>query len=867
MNDLRRGRCGTSDIECDPRRAPATAATDFECVPLAAGTRARTVRLSFSTAPVVTRDEFPPSRTVLEKPLMMLTVLATVVLAAAAPMEQIACVTCSTPSCDLPYSLPACPGAPEQGHVASLRGRCEMGQASACTQLASVQGAWDVWAAASTLSPACGSRAPAACREAARMLLQPAPRGPGKRVSASVLLSRGCEAGDAEACSDLAAMLRSAMPLSSVQGATCPAALDAKACAAGSPRACTESALSKLIGGTGADASFGEARRLLQFACDRGSPLGCEHLGFTFASELAGVSIDLAKSAALREKGCAQPAPESGAVCARLAVELGGIPAFELPSLFREDRGRIRRHIRPRALAPDAPRARRIAEEACQRGSGEACLVLAKLLGAHTDQRVPALMRGCDHGSADACSQLFRAFQAGDGVTRDLRRALEYADRACRFGAAEPCGALAEHDAGSPGSRSAQLWMEMLRLGLPPEVPEWSRGGQLSLVASLAAGGDSGASPASFTRFVISICGPEAARVGNDGGCAELAATALLTSSNAPGRAALLEMLQELYRQSRTQLAELTCDDTAVRLVPAGHDPASSQPSGAEIRPYAWSSFPLGLAYEHGIGVTVDKRKALELYAEACSLRIGNACVGAALLRTSPPGPGTPANGDLDPSSTLELATGFEELAEAKERGADKTDAGASLRRALELRKAGCNAHDRTACRFLGVMLASGISTPRDPAAGLALLRPLCEPGQRIEGVHETAACGIVGYLLLQSAHASEKDTGARLLAKMCASGDAASCVRLSVARRDELLPGGVTWQLMTENCLNIRPWWGLGEYRDCAAPCLDLAGRYRIGDGMPQDMAIASRIQKHVCAFGLEISGCPPATASTRRP
>lgn len=121
---------------------------------------------------------------------------------------------------------------------------------------------------------------------------------------------------------------------------------------------------------------------------------------------------------------------------ARFACGAGHLPACRtLAWLMENGRGGPR----------DLPRARTLYQRACDGGELESCKNLAFLFDTSVPpdraRAAPLYQRACDGGVLEACNNLANLYLGGDGVARDLERAIALYDRVCAAGNHErACG-------------------------------------------------------------------------------------------------------------------------------------------------------------------------------------------------------------------------------------------------------------------------------------------------------------------------------------------------------------------------------------------------------------------------------------------
>lgn len=90
-------------------------------------------------------------------------------------------------------------------------------------------------------------------------------------VGALAELERGCEAGDAEACAEAAAGVRASPPIDWSRATR----LAQAACEGGLPRECLHVGMAHELGGRGVDEDATAARAMYERACAAGSPPAC----------------------------------------------------------------------------------------------------------------------------------------------------------------------------------------------------------------------------------------------------------------------------------------------------------------------------------------------------------------------------------------------------------------------------------------------------------------------------------------------------------------------------------------------------------------------------------------------------------------
>jgi serine/threonine protein kinase len=125
--------------------------------------------------------------------------------------------------------------------------------------------------------------------------------GPSNPIQPTSKLADACDAGDAKACSDLAAWFEKTNTVA--DGDSRAAAYYSKACDGALPLACRKLGLKYLLG-EGIARDTPRALQLLSKACDQGDYEGCDILADIY-HEGKGVNISDRKAAALYSKACA----------------------------------------------------------------------------------------------------------------------------------------------------------------------------------------------------------------------------------------------------------------------------------------------------------------------------------------------------------------------------------------------------------------------------------------------------------------------------------------------------------------------------------------------------------------------------------
>ncbi len=160
----------------------------------------------------------------------------------------------------------------------------------------------------------------------------------------------------------------------------------------------------------------GEAVRLFERACARGSALGCNNLG-AFALAGRGGPVDAAKAHRLFDRACRLRDPSA---CYNLGViyEQGdGVVRDPLVGAeLLQEACKLRMAHACTSLAilyadrkidgGDDERARALLEQACDGGDGEGCTMLALRYTHDVEQARQLMVRACEAGDAHACELL-----------------------------------------------------------------------------------------------------------------------------------------------------------------------------------------------------------------------------------------------------------------------------------------------------------------------------------------------------------------------------------------------------------------------------------------------------------------------------
>ena len=237
-------------------------------------------------------------------------------------------------------------------------------------------------------APAAAAPAPLPAAPAAPLLAAPAPAALGHADS----LSRGCEGGNAAACTDLGLLYSQGRGVT--QDLTRAGVLYRRACDAGNAPGCTY--LGNMYNnGTGVAQNFVQARALYERGCSGGNVIGCNNLGFMFEHGTGG-PMDLAQARTLYLRAC-----DGGDM----------VSCSNLGLFFQNGRG---------GAPTDYQQARTLYQRACDGGAPRGCTNLGVLyergLGVSRDaaQARTYFQRGCSGGDQDGCNYLQKA--GGTGI-------------------------------------------------------------------------------------------------------------------------------------------------------------------------------------------------------------------------------------------------------------------------------------------------------------------------------------------------------------------------------------------------------------------------------------------------------------------
>ncbi len=339
---------------------------------------------------------------------------------------------------------------------------CRAGDAESCLAVAAKADDASVRRAAARALRRCRAPKPSQCASAAGLMGRLAEARPERMPT---LLERGCGAGEAAAC------LQLALPDLAIEAgpegwARALGPLD-KACQAGLARACTLQGDTLARNGLRDVGVTGDPRPLLERACAQGDGAGCERLAddLRFGAEHPR-SVRLSRLACVlgHAEGCLQAGrflsegrgapvdPAGAAALAARACVLGSAEGCL-------DRDRLA------GLANDRARHASDLAARCAEGLAVACAVAGeRYLGLDGSPSRPkraaeVLRRGCDLGARDACTLFGALLRDGRGVARDAKKATALLDQACTDGEDAACVHLAilERERRKPAAAEAAL--------------------------------------------------------------------------------------------------------------------------------------------------------------------------------------------------------------------------------------------------------------------------------------------------------------------------------------------------------------------------------------------------------------------------
>ncbi len=242
-------------------------------------------------------------------------------------------------------------------------------------------------------------------------------REPSMLPLAFAEFTKACAGGEHSACSSLGVMYE--LGLATSEDHARAAKLYQSACAAQNIGGCTNLGLAYLHG-IGMSADVPKAKQLLEWSCKREHPVACRELG---AMHLLGEGVDVDANRAVTYY--------------RLACKANdGDSCYNLGALFEQGT----------SVREDIAQAIGYYEQGCVQGEARACDGLTRV---QTIRETPwqreaptrrlATEDGCDAGKVADCASAGYTYFRGEGVKRDVKRAVELLQRACSGGYDTSC--------------------------------------------------------------------------------------------------------------------------------------------------------------------------------------------------------------------------------------------------------------------------------------------------------------------------------------------------------------------------------------------------------------------------------------------
>lgn len=234
--------------------------------------------------------------------------------------------------------------------------------------------------------------------------------------AARARFERACDNGDPAGCSSLGVMYERGLVVA--KDGRRAATLYQKACKGGNDAGCVHLGRAYLHGAAvRADAE--RAALLFEMGCDGGHPQGCAELG----------------SLHLRGRGVARDVPRGAELLAR-ACDEEPEACFQLALAYEDG-----------LVAVDPLRTLELYEKSCMGGIALACDRMSERMARPLpfDAPRPAphpAEQACAMGSARDCAAAGLAYYAGQGVPRDLGRAVGLLTRACTGGYEPACSVV-----------------------------------------------------------------------------------------------------------------------------------------------------------------------------------------------------------------------------------------------------------------------------------------------------------------------------------------------------------------------------------------------------------------------------------------
>jgi hypothetical protein len=224
-----------------------------------------------------------------------------------------------------------------------------------------------------------------------------------------------CEGGEAGACSALGVMYERGLGVA--KSAKSAAILFDRACRAGNAGGCGNLGVA-YAAGQGVAIDPERAASLFAMSCTKGDARGCIELASVTAYG-QGVPRDPRRAAELLDGACKKGHPEA---------------CFRIASMFEDG-----------TLGPDPVAAMSYFEKACVGGAGDGCDRLDAMYQANMRARPPTPHPreiACLGGDARACNAAALGHFGGEGVERNLDKAVAFMRQACQRGYTPSCDVL-----------------------------------------------------------------------------------------------------------------------------------------------------------------------------------------------------------------------------------------------------------------------------------------------------------------------------------------------------------------------------------------------------------------------------------------
>jgi uncharacterized protein len=340
---------------------------------------------------------------------------------------------------------------------------CASGVVSACFRQA-----WDLWRRSGGRGPdsdralelyqkACLAGSSDACADEGHHLME----RPDRANDTIAVLELSCDLGSAAGCAHFAFLYATGKLVTKDDKKS--ASLYAKSCDLGDAKGCYNAGLMAEEGrGVGRDLARAIAR--YEEACEGGSSTGCTNLGFHYEHG-RGLKKDPARAVELYQRGCdgttCQPSNLAGCVNvgranrdgigvaknAARAAEIFGNACERAPSPedvdAHENRSRACSLLGGLYLAGDGveksvEKGRELSERGCEGKDAFGCFNAA-VVATDPAKAAAFLDRACQAGDGEGCRDLAVAYEKGNGVARDRRRAAELYKKSCELGFKDAC--------------------------------------------------------------------------------------------------------------------------------------------------------------------------------------------------------------------------------------------------------------------------------------------------------------------------------------------------------------------------------------------------------------------------------------------